>query len=227
MTQALERATSLEQLATLSNQLTEAVEQTELQIRMVQQNIERYENMILNTVGLPMKVYTDLERQYQRLSGLYQTMKSLRGDIDGVREFYKSLFPGFGDVLAGFRTSYDGWANQADQSIATVFETSSVQLDDLLNPKNTNEFSASVNDLLSSPEGRMQAIQAGNQLTAMQLQEARQLRTLLATSIQQQAVINAKQEKMDQAAMEHMREYFEPRRERLDPKNLKTVEPNF
>lgn len=81
-----------------------------------------------------------------------------------------------------------------------------------------SEKASQVRSLLSSPTGRMQAIQAGNQLTAMQLQEAQELRMLLATAVQEQAVVNAKQEKISQAEQEHMRQVFRPRENPVDPR---------
>ncbi|MCL2790727.1 MAG: hypothetical protein FWD79_08795 [Desulfobulbus sp.] len=41
----LEHITGIEQLSALQNRVSEAMTQTAQQIRMVQQNIERYENM--------------------------------------------------------------------------------------------------------------------------------------------------------------------------------------
>lgn len=53
VTQAIEKATSLEQLKTLLKEYDEAIEQTAAQLQMVQQNIEQYTNMVQNTVMLP------------------------------------------------------------------------------------------------------------------------------------------------------------------------------
>ncbi len=47
--QALDRTTNMEQLARLWAQYEEDVVQTTQQIRMVQQNIEQYQNMVKNT----------------------------------------------------------------------------------------------------------------------------------------------------------------------------------
>ena len=54
--QALERVTSLEQLATLTNQYTEAIQQTAQQIQMVQ-------NMIQNTASLSGNLKSQLSGQ--------------------------------------------------------------------------------------------------------------------------------------------------------------------
>lgn len=207
--QAIEKATGLNQLKELASQVQEAVVQTEQQITMVAQNIERYENMIMNTINLPMDIYHQLEGQYQRLASLYQDMTSIRGDLDGIRRAYKDLYPRAGNLMQDFSENFDNWSEQADKSTQAVAELSAIQLEDLVG-STASEKATQVRSLLSSPTGRMQAIQAGNQLTAMQLQEAQELRMLLATAVQEQAVVNAKQEKISQAEQEHMRQVFRP-----------------
>ena len=57
-----------------------------------------------------------------------------------------------------------------------------------------------------TPDGQMRAIQAGNQLSALQVQEARQLRELMATQVQSQLASQMKAEKESQMAEEAWRD---------------------
>ena len=58
----------------------------------------------------------------------------------------------------------------------------------------SGEFESQVSELLSTPEGQMQALDAGNQLAGMQLEESRNLRALLASYIQTISQIEKKRE---------------------------------
>lgn len=220
--QAIERVTGIDQLAKLSAQVHEAVVQTEQQITMVQQNIERYENMVRNTISLPMDIYSQLEDQYSRLSDLYRQIDTYRGDLNGIRQAYTTLYPKSADILGEFSGNFDRWSAQADKSTQALAELSGVQLEDLLGI-NAQTKADRVRSLLSTPEGRMQAMQAGNQLTAMQLQESQELRILMATALQQQASTTAKQEKMSQAEQEHMRQVFRPDDGEFDPRKAQNT----
>ena len=56
-TQALDRVTNVEQLRNIGADYQESVQQTIQQVRMVQQNVEQYANMVQNTIGLPVEIY--------------------------------------------------------------------------------------------------------------------------------------------------------------------------
>lgn len=198
--QAIEKATSIDQLATLHTTLNESLMQTQQQITMVTQNIEQFENMIKNTVNLPIDIYEDVQAEYSRLQNLYKEMGVLSGNLDGLQEAYDVRYPKFGEISKNYTENWTAWSDQMDSSNQALLKVTGVQLSDLTN--DDSNVQGAVNNLLSAPEGRMEAIQAGNQLSAMQMQEMRELRTLMAAGLQQQAVESAKQEKINQAAME-------------------------
>ena len=55
LVQALDRITNMEELSTLMSDYQESITQTAQQIRMVQQNIEQYAEMVQNTMQLPAR----------------------------------------------------------------------------------------------------------------------------------------------------------------------------
>jgi P-type conjugative transfer protein TrbJ len=81
-----------------------------------------------------------------------------------------------------------------DRTMAT-YQVSAKQLQDL---QNAGALENHINGLLQTPDGQMQAVQAGNQLASLQLTEQRQLRELLATQAQAQAAAQAERDKKDQ-----------------------------
>jgi P-type conjugative transfer protein TrbJ len=103
-----------------------------------------------------------------------------------------------------YRDFYDTWSANVDRAAMATFQLSGQQLDDL--QKDPENFQAYLDDLLSTPDGQMKAMMAGNQLAAIQIQEARQLRELMATSIQSQLQSRMKGEKLGQTQEEFWRE---------------------
>ena len=69
----------------------------------------------------------------------------------------------------------------------------------------SGELRGYLENLLNKPEGHMQAIQAGNQLAALQIQEIRQFRELAATQAQSEITQQMKQEKQEEMAEEQWR----------------------
>ncbi|WP_022660076.1 P-type conjugative transfer protein TrbJ [Desulfovibrio desulfuricans] len=217
LVQMLDRITNMEQLSSLMKQYQEAVEQTRQQIRMVQQNVEQFENMLQNTAQLPANLVNELRGSLTRLASLSNTLKTQRGDIVALGEIFTNLFPEqslFGDLAgaspqeveaanARYKSEWDKWAKSVDQASQATFQLSGQQLSDL--QQNPAQFQQYMDNLLSTPDGQMKAIQAGNQLSALQVQEARQLRELMATQVQSSLASQMKAEKEAQMQQEAWR----------------------
>lgn len=218
MVQMLDRITSIEQLQNVIGQYQENIQQTAQQIRMVQQNIEQYANMVQNTMQLPANLINEAKGSLTRLSILTSKLKTQRGDIVALGEIYNSLFPelGFLGGLAAstpeqveaanakYRAHWDKWAETVDQASQATFQLSGQQLEEM--QKNAGRFDQYLDELLSTPDGQQKALMAGNQLSALQVQEARQLRELMATQIQSNLASQVKSEKESQMSEEAWRE---------------------
>ena len=95
-----------------------------------------------------------------------------------------------------------------DDSTKATFQLSGQQLKEL---EESGELEDYMNELLSSPDGQQKALMAGNQLAALQIQEARQLRELIATKVQSDLASQEKAEKESQMSQElhrHMLDGF-------------------
>ena len=222
--QLLDRITNVEQLTNAIKQYQEAVEQTRQQITMVRQNIEQYENMLQNTAQLPANLVNELKNSLTRLASLSSTLRTQRGDIVALGEIFTKLFPEqalFG-TLAGaspqqveeanrrYRAEWDKWSESVDQASQATFQLSGQQLADL--QRDPAKFQQYIDNLLSTPDGQQKAIMAGNQLSALQVQEARQLRELMATQVQSQLSSQMKAEKESQMAEEAWRDTIKTNR---------------
>jgi len=218
VTQMLERITSVEQLAALKNQVSEAMTQTMQQIEMVRQNVEQYANMVQNTMQLPANLVNELKGNLTKLASLSATLQTQRGDMVALGQIFMNLFPEqslFGDLAgaspaqvqqanARYEAEWNKWAANVDQATQATFQLSGQQLSEL--QQDTERFQQYIDNLLSTPDGQQKAIMAGNQLAALQIQEARQLRELLATQAQSALASQMKDEKESQMQQELWRE---------------------
>ena len=212
VTQMLEYATDLKQLTEMASQTQEAIQQTTQQINMVR-------NMIQNTMQLPSALRSEYASQLTQLARLTNQLNTHRADAAGIARTINSLYPDLSAVtdLVGssnqaqanrqYQAAYDKWSQEVDKSTLATYQVSGQQLKDL---EDTGRLEAHVNSLLNTPEGQMQAIQAGNQLAALQVSEQRQLRELLATQAQASMAAQAKAEKQSQAEAAWRREATRP-----------------
>ncbi|OEU68038.1 MAG: P-type conjugative transfer protein TrbJ [Desulfovibrio sp. S3730MH75] len=213
--QILERATNIEQLQSLYKTYAEEMMQTQQQIMMVQQNIQQYTNMIRNTIRLPFAIKNSVIRDFKRLANISKNLVSTVGDLEVLDGVYEAQFPSFNsakqltnlpneELNPKYKEYWSQWSARVDEATKATFKLSGQQLKDL---GESEEFDSQIEDLLSSPDGRMQALEAANQLASIQIQEIRNLRVLLAVQAQNTALINEKAEK-DEQILRHDQDKF-------------------
>lgn len=207
--QAIEKATSMEQLKTLIKEYDQMVSQTSAQLQMVQQNIQRYANMVQNTVALPAHLVRRIAGELGKVARITGALNTMRNDVTGMGRIFDELYTSRDELrnianlpraLTGqcnmtYHTSWDSWSERVDNSTRATFQLSGAQLKEL---ENSGQLESYINDLLSEPDGQQKALMAGNQLAAMQIHEARQLRELIATKVQSDLASQEKAEKEGQ-----------------------------
>ena len=213
VTQALERVTNVEQLKTLLKEYDELITQTTAQLQMVQQGIDRYANMVKNTVALPANLIRKVSGELSKVARITSALNTIRADVMGIGKVFDELYTAqdelknlanmpralLGQGSMTYHTSWDSWSRRVDDSTKATFQLSGAQLKDL---ENSGELESYINQLLSEPDGQQKAIMAGNQLAALQIQEARQLRELIATKVQSDLASQEKAEKQGQLGEE-------------------------
>ena len=218
-TQQMERVTSLEQLKNVLNTYHEAIQQTQQQIALVQSNLQQYQNMIQNTVNLPKNLLNQVKGQFNQLAQLTNKLNIQKGDYLAMGQVFDEIYPRLeilknitsGAGVKDVKEVWEKWSSEVDRAAQATFQLTGSQLKDL--GENSEALDRHIGDLLSTPEGQMQAIQSGNSLAAIQIDELRQLRALMATSIQAATQAMMKDEKREQFSVEQ-REYL------LDPSDL-------
>ncbi|MDR3631441.1 MAG: P-type conjugative transfer protein TrbJ [Desulfocapsaceae bacterium] len=197
--QILDQITNIEQLSELISQTEQSMRQTEQQITMVN-------NMLQNTKKLPSAV-----NGLTQLAQLTVQLNVQRGDLTSLAQIFNNQYPErttFSNINNQQLQSYqDNWSQEVDRASQATFQLSGKQLADL---QDSGGLQDHINQLTSTPDGQMQAIQAGNQLSVIQIQEARALRELVATNTQSMVSSQMKAEKNDELRMEQWRKATAP-----------------
>jgi P-type conjugative transfer protein TrbJ len=207
-TQMMERVTSLDQLKQLLGTYQEAIQQTQQQIALVQNNIQQYQTMLKNTLNLPANLLGQVKGEFSKLAQLTNQLNTLKGDVLAMGEVFNDLYPdlellknmagGQGDI--GVKEIWTKWSKETDRAAQAAFQVTGSQLKDLT--ENSDALDAHIAGLLSTPEGQMQAIQSGNSLAALQIKELRDMRLMMATNIQAATQALMKNEKQEQLSVE-------------------------
>ncbi|WP_020586500.1 P-type conjugative transfer protein TrbJ [Desulfobacter curvatus] len=179
-TQALEYIKDIEQLAEAIKRYEELVKQTQ--------------NALTNTMNLPASMKSKLEYQLRGALANIRRLKTYKADMDALYTIFTETWPELRDVkvdgvlmsdrIDDRRNQFNIAAVKMDNILQSNFQLSGQQLQDL---EDSGEFDTYISGLLSSKSGRMQAIEAGNQINALTVNELRQTRALLANYVQAQS----------------------------------------
>ena len=209
-TQKMERVTNVEQLRNAVKTYHEEMEQTQKQIQILQTTIQQYENMLKNTVNLPQNILGEMKGTFSQLAQLTNSLNLQKGDYMAMGQIFDEVYPGL-DIIKGLAGGdsdmtvdeiWQKWSAEADRAALATFQVTANQLRDIA--ENSGDLDNQVSRLLSTPEGQMQALQSGNSLAAIQIDELRQLRMLMATNIQMTTQMAMKDEKREQLSKEQI-----------------------
>jgi P-type conjugative transfer protein TrbJ len=169
--------------------------------------------MLLNTRTLPEQVLHTLKLSLGTLARDTVQLNLQKGDYMALGQVFDSMYPGLDIIknLAGGNSDlsayelWSRWSEESDRATMATFQLSGMQLQDLA--QNSDSLDQHISNLLSTPEGQMEAITASNHLATIQISEAQKLRSLLATNIQNASIKDAKDEKEEQIREERWKQF--------------------
>ena len=171
--------------------------------------VEQLDVMYKNLEQLPEYLKSQPVEGMKKLAGLTSEAVTLKADQNAMIQIINELYPdqSIFAQLAGatddeitaaneeYQRHYDAWSAEVNRGILGTFQVSGRQLQEMTD---NGELETYIDNLLKTPEGQEQALEAANQLAAMQLKDSIATRELIAAMAQGQAVTAAKAEKMNE-----------------------------
>ena len=185
----------------LANHL-ELVKQLEQQMALVQQAIKHYQNLITNTNPLDSQIWSNALGEIAQVNKLLAEAKSLSfaaGNLDGqfsgkYRDYASYVASRIGDEQLS--SKYQQWSEDTNASVLTTLKAAGLQAGQIEGDEEA--YLRQLQDMAETTEGRMQALQLGNQTAIAGLRQTQKLRQLMLMQLQLQA--NYIQQQMDRDA---------------------------
>ncbi len=210
--QALDRVTNVEQLKQLYLDYGESVQQTAHQLKNVQQNVEMITDMIHNTTALPRNLVREGYNELTRLAQITNSINTIKSDIMGLEKIFDEKYKTQEELnrIANFpnelvsernitiRANMKIMNERIDEATKATFQLSGSQLKEL---EDSGQLEAHINALMES-DGRNGILMAANKLAQEQIKETRQLRELIATTVQSNLATQVRDEKEKQLSDE-------------------------
>lgn len=187
-----------------------------LQIEELMEGIKRYEelaaqteNMIKNTKNLPSDLKGNLMSQLDSAVSNVKKLETYKGDMDALHTIFTDTWPELknmkdsdgtlmSDRILKRSSQLKSAVKKMDNILRSNFQLSGKQLQEM---QDSGDFEDYIADLLLSKSGRQQAIEAGNQINSIAVNELRQNRALLANFVQAQTTALA-QEQQEKKVLE-------------------------
>ena len=127
-----------------------------------------------------------------KLSQAVRQGESLAYSLSSIDEVYRRKFPSFESYLSQqpswdgsfYADKYNEWSQTNRDTIASAMAAVGMQAEDFVSEEVTMQL---LQDMSSSSVGRMQTIQAGNQIAAQQVRQLQKLRQLMMLHLQTQS----------------------------------------
>ncbi|HDV4147664.1 P-type conjugative transfer protein TrbJ [Pseudomonas aeruginosa] len=186
--------------STVWNQMMEYAKAVETSIntaKQLQQQINMYQDMVKQGLSLPNSMFQSFQNDLARLQGIYNDSRALAHSMSNLDSQFRDQFKGYDSYLKSIGQGtnnmpdrYQNWAQSSFDNARTAMESVGM---------NTSMFAsedAIITTLVQrsqSAQGRLQAIQAGNEIAAQQVQQLQKLREMIATNVTLQSNYIAQQ----------------------------------
>lgn len=194
-------ATYCSNCSTFYQQMFQYAEEVNTSLNTAEQlkkQIQQYQNMITQGKSLPNSIFGSIATDLKSVVSIYNRSQSLGRELQNMDTQFNVKFPGFQSYLNGAANytaltteeNYQNWSEQGRDNVRSALEAANL---------NTSSFESEDTKLASmvarsqSAVGRMQAIQAGNEIASQNVQQLQKLRDLLATQINMQGNYMAQQ----------------------------------
>ncbi|EFI4614362.1 P-type conjugative transfer protein TrbJ [Escherichia coli] len=205
--------------STFYQQMFEYTEQVNTALNTAEQlqtQVQQYQNMVTQGTGLPHSIYGSIASDLKNVVNIYNRSQALGRQIQNMDSQFNTAFPGFESYLnqaansaeVPVRDRYQTWSEQGRDNVKTALEAAN------LNTSTFESEDAQLDRMVARSQsalGRMQAIQAGNEIASQNVQQLQKLRDLMATQINMQGNYMAQQSDR-KAASEAAEQQFEMRK---------------
>ena len=175
-------------------QAVQAVEEVTNQIQQLTHEIEMLENMARDLESLPDSIADDILRRMQRIDELMREAEGIGYKIEEIEREYEEIYPEtYGETPPENAVLVEQARTRWKQSRIAYRESLQVTAQVVSTARADSE---SLDRLIGSSQsavGNLQAVQAGNQIEALQTQQLMQIESMMASHYRAEALERARQ----------------------------------
>lgn len=188
-----------------------AAETTLNTARQLQKQTEMYNDMLKQGLSLPNSMLNSITSDLRRLQAIYEDSRSLAHSMSNLEAQFRAQFKGYDNYLKSIGQGTNNMPDRYKKWAAAGFDNARTAMQAVgMNVSTFESEDTLLRNLVQrsqTAQGRMQAIQAGNEIAAQQVQQLQKLREMIAASVTLQSNYIAQQTER-QAVDDAFRENF-------------------
>jgi type IV secretion system protein TrbJ len=199
-------ATETTQLLNYGELLAQYIRQGE----QLSQQILQLQEMVRNGRALPSQVFGPVMIDLGQLATVVQGGFALAYSMANLDAEFRSRFPGYGYSSGTYYRDYRVWSQTTLDTTLGTLRAAGLQGQQL---QNEQSILAALRGMATSANGRMQAIEVGNQISEQTVEQLMKLRQLMLADLQSKQAFQAAQIQADarnHAATEQFFNYVAP-----------------
>ena len=197
----------------LSLQYAKQVQSYITQLNQFQNEIQQSINMVKNTVNLPNEVWAKFAGQVSQLATIYKKSRNIAHTLmnadDELKQIYKNYdFYRINKLgVKDYFLQYNSWNKSNSAMYERMMQMIATQATSF---EDENDILRQLLDANKGDTGQKQALQIGNELTAMMIQQMQELRKLIMGQSELQAKVQAQEEAENARSKAQVEKYFAP-----------------
>jgi type IV secretion system protein TrbJ len=203
-------------LANIATETTQLLNYAQLlahyirQGQQLTQEILQLQEMLRNGKALPNQIFGSVMSDLNQLATIVQGGQALAYSMANLDSEFRSRFPGYGYKSGAYYQDYRVWSQTTLDTTLGTLRAAGLQGQQL---QSEQSVLAALRTMAASADGRMQAIEVGNQISEQTVEQLMKLRQLMLADLQSKQAFQAAQiqnEARGHAATEQFFNYVAP-----------------
>ncbi|NQY73243.1 MAG: P-type conjugative transfer protein TrbJ [Candidatus Margulisbacteria bacterium] len=170
------------------------------ELLQVQAQLQQLNNMVAHGMNLPDHIWGNTQSQLMLLANIVREGQALSYSASNIDSEFRRKFQNYGHYLENelsfdqFSNKYQDWSTTNLDTIKSSLKSANLQYQQFETEEQTMSLLQRQSETV---QGRMQAIQVGNQIASQQVRQTQKLRSLIMSQMQMQAAYLASQTDKD------------------------------
>lgn len=167
----------------------ELVMQYAKQVEQYATQLQQWRDQLTQAMNIPQQIWSSIQQDIMGVVNVVKQGKALAFSLENIGEVFKNTFKGY-QPTTNFPAEYRKWSETVSDTIKGTLEAAQLQSEQFATEEGVLQ---QLRTMSQSNQGRLQALQTGNQIAVEMVAQMQKLRALSLAQMQAQNAYMAKE----------------------------------